>query len=1150
MVGAGFGAVTWNASAAVGTPDSYGYVYVDSKSPGPSVSFDWIDITGTGTRAPTYGDDTYGGPYPIGFNFSFYGQRYTMFNVSTNGFITFGPGSSSLSNTLIPSSGTPNNMIAIYWDDMVVGSNELIYETMGVEPNRQFVLEWLNVNRYGYSSYPMTFEIILNETSGDVWLQYLSLNGFQGQSATVGIENSAGTIGTQYCYNQYLLTDGLAIRFATMPILVGPSQTDEGEPGDVVSYDVTVSNLQPFSDCIDITYASVEGWTVSLYDSLMNPLTDSDTDGIPDTGTLLAYESFDLIVTVEIPPVIGADHDDTTVYATSSVDPLVDHSCVLSTWLQDGWLNPPHSDYGDDQDLDGLYDELVVEVSVYAVNSAWCYLEGNLRTASDVSIAWDSISYYHSPGMNTIELRYYGWNIRDMASDGPYSVVLYLYDGSYNLIDQGVHDTSVYAYTDFAERPGVFITPFTDEVPDADSDGRYDYLQVNVDVDINRAGRFVLSASLYDSSWLWLEDAEVDDTFDVGQHTLAFVFDAWNIRSVAASGQFNFEIDLYAEIDAVLTWMDYEWYQTTSYDVSLFEGPPGLFEPPHGDHGVDLDSDLLWDYLVVEAMVNVTEAGMFTVQGVLTDMWGNYMETVSVYVQLDEGLQTVELEFLGFWLRYYGNSGPYNVDLYLRADSLMMDVDFYQTSFYAWNSFEDSLASFEPPHSSYAMDTDGSSDNDTLVVEVRVNATVAGAYQLVAYLWEPGWGGFLGQDIVTAHLDVGVNIVEMSFAGWQIGESWEEGNFILEFYLYDANGRYLDYDWCETTYYFYYNFAEYPADITAPVTSYAVDDDDDMLYDRLQVNVTVEVYNAGTFYLKGILYDNSWWQISFDGVWESLEEGTHVIHLNFPGWMIYAHGYDGTLWVDMHLYDSEMNDLSSWTHMASWYDHDEFADGWPTMQSGWAASAPSIDGLIGASEWAGATAVELADVYAGNDIPTTLLVMNDGSYLYICYDAHGDMSETRDDASSIAFDTDDNRTETDGADDQFWMTAMSLEWTGHMVYDDGMSDWVGHCSPFAHEGLSGAVGFSASPGHEIEHRIYEYVVPLSLLWLSVGDSVGFLGGSDSYPGVSDGGLQSWWPAHTDGFADMDLYGELVLADSYTARLGLYRIGRGNSHSFT
>jgi len=1133
MLGAGFGAVSWNASAAVGEPDDYGYVYTDSKAPEPSVSFDWIDIIGTGTYAPLSGDDSYGGPYPIGFNFSFYGQRFTMFNISTNGFITFGPlGSSYLGNYQIPYSGSPNNIIAAYWDDMVVDSNELIYQTIGVEPNRQFVLEWYNVNRYGYSSYPMTFEIILNETSGDIWLQYLSLSTypFEGQSATVGIENADGTVGTQYCYNQYILEEGLAIRFSTLPVLIGPSQTEEGEPGETVSYDVTVRNLQPFSDCIDITYASVEGWTVSLYDSLMNPLTDTDTDGTPDTDTLAGYESFDMIVTVDIPPTVGVDHDETTLFATSSVDPLVDHSCSLNTWLQGAWLEPPHNDYGVDQDSDGLYDELVVDVSVSVMETGWYYLEGDLRTPSNLSITWESAGEYLYAGLNAMELRYYGWQIRNVGLDGPYTIFLYLYDDWYNILDTGMHTTFAYAYSDFAENPGL-ITGVSEEVGDDDADGLYDYLQINVDVDVNRAGRFVLSASLYDNDWLWLEDIEVDDAFTVGLHTVEFVFDPWTIRTQAVDGQFNFEVYLYSDIDGWLMYMDYEWYQTASYGASMFERPSAMFEAPHSDHGVDADGDLLWDFLVVGASVNVTEEGLYTVQGILTDIWGNQFDTVTVYVQLDEGLHTVELSFEGFPMRYSGVNGPYNVYLYVMGDFLMMDEDYHQTSAYTWDSFEEQPASFEPPHASSVIDMDGDMLYDYLVIEVEVNATVAGSYQLLAYLYDPG-GWYIDDVSEMVHLDVGLNTVELAFIAWLVYDSWNSGNFTVELYLFDSDGRYLDYDLHETDIYSYSDFEGFPGELWTPIETYAVDDDHDSLYDRLQVNVSVEVYYAGTFYLRGILYDDSWWQVAFDGVWESLEEGTQIVYLNFPGWMIYAHGYDTTFWVELYLYDSEMNPLDSATIMASWYDHEEFEADRPVLESGLTESAPAIDGAIGVDEWSDAVLVDLVDEFAANEMPVALMVMNDGSMLYICYDAYGDMTEGWDDASSIAFDTDNDRLETDGADDEFAMATQTIGTTIHMVYDDGSWNWVEDCAPFAHEGLSGAFGFAASPGHEVEHRIYEYAIPLSLLGVSPGDTLGLLGGSHECPGVYDShfGYEIWWPGVTNWGVDMDLYGDLLLAE--------------------
>jgi hypothetical protein len=62
-------------------------------------------------------DDTYT-LVNLGFPFDFYGTTYTQAYVSSNGFISFGTGDASYSNSAIPSSGTPNNAIYALWTDL------------------------------------------------------------------------------------------------------------------------------------------------------------------------------------------------------------------------------------------------------------------------------------------------------------------------------------------------------------------------------------------------------------------------------------------------------------------------------------------------------------------------------------------------------------------------------------------------------------------------------------------------------------------------------------------------------------------------------------------------------------------------------------------------------------------------------------------------------------------------------------------------------------------------------------------------------------------------------------------------------------------------------------------------------------------------
>ena len=53
-----------------GGPDSYGYIWTDSKDPEPKTTYDWDDISPTGIDIEIHADDGEYGPYPIPVPFS------------------------------------------------------------------------------------------------------------------------------------------------------------------------------------------------------------------------------------------------------------------------------------------------------------------------------------------------------------------------------------------------------------------------------------------------------------------------------------------------------------------------------------------------------------------------------------------------------------------------------------------------------------------------------------------------------------------------------------------------------------------------------------------------------------------------------------------------------------------------------------------------------------------------------------------------------------------------------------------------------------------------------------------------------------------------------------------------------------------------
>jgi len=203
---------------AVGGPDAFGYQYADSESAvGPVYGF--VDISDVGTPV-AMGDNTFV-EVPIGFGFKFYGTSAvtpTLYNsvfVNSNGFLSFGAGSTDISPDPLPDPTLPNNLIAVAWDDLKPGVGGTVHvESFGQCPYNPvattvdacFIAQYTNFV-HADDTPAGTFEVILFHT-GSILMQYAEVDA---PDATTGIEAPLGLDGLDY---GAALTDELAICFA------------------------------------------------------------------------------------------------------------------------------------------------------------------------------------------------------------------------------------------------------------------------------------------------------------------------------------------------------------------------------------------------------------------------------------------------------------------------------------------------------------------------------------------------------------------------------------------------------------------------------------------------------------------------------------------------------------------------------------------------------------------------------------------------------------------------------------------------------------------------------------------------------------------------------------------------------------------------
>jgi hypothetical protein len=201
----------YTARPTSGGPDIFGYTWVNSLDPSGAISYEWNDISAdTNAVAYTLFDDD-AELVVLPFQFPFYGVDQDSIYVGSNGIIGIGASQTTFSNAAIPTSGTPDNFLAPFWEDLnpsVGGTVHSLIDAIG----GTVTLQWTGIFHYGTTTLPYTFQAVLS-SNGSIRYNYQDMQGVRN-GATVGVENANGTDGLQVNYNDLggSVASGVSVR--------------------------------------------------------------------------------------------------------------------------------------------------------------------------------------------------------------------------------------------------------------------------------------------------------------------------------------------------------------------------------------------------------------------------------------------------------------------------------------------------------------------------------------------------------------------------------------------------------------------------------------------------------------------------------------------------------------------------------------------------------------------------------------------------------------------------------------------------------------------------------------------------------------------------------------------------------------------------
>ena len=140
--------------------------------------------------------------YAMPFSFQFWGLPVpsgSSLTVASKGFLTFVVGTLATSSGLLPSTSTPNGVIAPFWTDLRTRTPGVCVATLGSAPNRRVVVQWNDANYFSGAEGHLTFEAVLHEGTNIIDFVYRALNDVSARTPAVGLERQDGFDAVALC---------------------------------------------------------------------------------------------------------------------------------------------------------------------------------------------------------------------------------------------------------------------------------------------------------------------------------------------------------------------------------------------------------------------------------------------------------------------------------------------------------------------------------------------------------------------------------------------------------------------------------------------------------------------------------------------------------------------------------------------------------------------------------------------------------------------------------------------------------------------------------------------------------------------------------------------------------------------------------------
>lgn len=460
-----------------------------------------------------------------------------------------------------------------------------------------------------------------------------------------------------------------------------------------------------------------------------------------------------------------------------------------------------------DTDLDGQTNILTlsVQIDITATVSSDYSLEGELFYGTESN----SANYYLNDlgaGVYWIDIDFVTARLYETFIDQAYDFSLELYSHSENMvIDRINNQTSFYNYLDFDPFSAYFTGNFYDQGIDSDASGKFDYVELLIEVNITDDASFTFNC--------WLSSSGGGQGWDYYSPLMSLTFGVQNLTvqidkewfwNVAGGNTVYLEdlsireqLGSFGEFTA-----DYEYPHhpfANIYQISDFDVPSAYFMDNFYDQGIDSDASGWFNYVEFKIEVNITQAGQYSIDGYIDSDgpgsgWWYRVDRFSIILPCMFNF-TIQIPKEWFYSNENGtdvyNSRTYLYEYNVTSDNDLeigyTDENYYFSKIYYHRDFDLRAAWITGIIDDYVTDKDSNGLLDFWIVIFEVEVTVTGLnLNLYATLEEQMTGRYITDGWLEAYdLAVGRHNLTMIFISDQIYQSgFLQGAQISHYSLY------------------------------------------------------------------------------------------------------------------------------------------------------------------------------------------------------------------------------------------------------------------------------------------------------------------------------------------------------------------------------